>query len=166
MQFFEFLDLTLSYGLGMFVYLLFSIIIKSDLKTISTPLIYFVFIVLAYYFVSMESIKMIPALISGFFFLVFLESFINKRHMILNSAKKFYPKKLSQEEQRFIASSDGYWAIVTFINVAVQILLIFDTNNKLWAFYSSVGWYIFLGTALGLQILYGKLFSLKVKIDE
>jgi len=158
MQFYDFRDLTLVYSLVMAFYLLFSLIIKADLKTISTPLIYFVFILIAYYFVSMESIKAIPALISGFFFFFFLESYINKRHTILKFSQKFYKKKLSSEEEKFIASSDGYWAVMTFLNVSIQVGLVFDDNNNLWAFYSSLGWILFLGTALLFQILYGKIF--------
>lgn len=161
LQFFTFEELTLSYALLMFAYLLFSIIIKADLKTISTPLIYFVFIVLAYYFVSMESVKAIPALISGFFFFFFLESFLSKRHTMLTFSQKFYKKTMSEAEKEFIAKSDGYWAMLTFLNVSIQIALIFDDNNTLWAFYSSVGWCLFLGFGLVLQILYGKILLKK-----
>lgn len=157
LQFFAFEDLTLSYGVLMFVYLLFSLIIKADLKTISTPLIYFVFIVIAYFFSSLAYVKAIPALISSFFFLFFLESALSKRHTVLKFSQRFYKKKLSVAEEKFIASSDAYWAVVTFFNVFIQVALIFNENNQLWAFYSSVGWYIFLGSALLLQILYGKI---------
>ena len=163
LQFFTFQELTLGYALLMFSYLIFSIVIKADLKTISTPLIYFVFIVLAYYFVSMESVKAIPALISGFFFFFFLESFLSKRHTILEFSQKFYKKEMSEEEKEFIAKSDGYWALMTFLNVAIQVALIFDDNNTLWAFYSSIGWYLFLGTGLILQILYGKILLKKAE---
>lgn len=160
LQFFDFRMLTMVYGIFMFVYLIFSIIIKADLKTISTPLIYFVFIVIAYYFISMESIKAIPALISGFFFFFFLASYIGKRQTILKVCKKFYTKSLSEAEESFIASSDGYWAFVTFTNVLIQVALIFVANNTIWAFYSSVGWYIYLGGALLVQIIYGKLYNI------
>lgn len=161
LQFFTFETLTLSYAVAMFMYLLFSIAIKADLKTISTPLIYFVFIVIAYYFVSMESVKAIPALISGFFFFFFLESYISKRHTILKFSQKFYKKELSNAEENYIAAGDGYWAFMTFLNLSIQVLLIFNDNNNLWAFYSSVGWVLFLGLALILQILYGKIYSIR-----
>ena len=161
MQFYDFRDLTLVYAFLMALYLIFSLIVKADLKTISTPLIYFVFIVIAYFFVSMESIKAIPALISGFFFFFFLESYVSKRHTILKFSQKFYKKTLSKEEEKFIASSDGYWAVMTFVNVSIQIALVFNDNNNLWAFYSSVGWVLFLGSSLILQILYGKIYSIR-----
>lgn len=161
LQFFTFSQITLYYAVAMFFYLIFSIFIKADLKTISTPLIYFVFIVIAYFFVSMESVKAIPALISGFFFFFFLESFVSKRHTILKFSQKFYKKELSQKERDFIAAGDGYWAFATFLNLSIQVSLVFYNNNELWAFYSSVGWVLFLGSALVVQILYGKIYSIR-----
>ncbi|MDF1883966.1 hypothetical protein JHD49_08455, partial [Sulfurimonas sp. SAG-AH-194-C21] len=79
--------------------------------------------------------------------------------------QKFYKKELSNAEKDFIGSSDGYWAIVTLINVLIQVSLIFNEDDVLWAFYSSLGWVIFLASALILQILYGKLYSIK-KTEE
>ena len=157
LQFFDFKTISLVYALLMLCYLLFSIIIKTDIKTIATPLIYFIFIVIAYFFSSLEYVKAIPALISSFFFLFFLESALSRRHTVLKFSQKFYKKELTISEEKFIASSDGYWAVVTFFNVLIQVALIFNDNNQFWAFYSSIGWYIFLGMALVLQILYGKI---------
>ncbi len=161
LQFFSFFELTLAYAVVMFLYLLFSIYIKANIKTMATPLVYLVFIVIAYFFSSMESVKSIPALISGFFFFFFLESVFSKRHTILKFSQKFYKKELSTKEEEFIASSDAYWAAVTFLNVSIQVMLIFNENNNLWAFYSSLGWVLFLGSALVLQILYGKILVLR-----
>ena len=161
LQFFSFNDVTFFYAIFMLAYLIFSIMIKSDLKSISTPLIYFVFIVIAYYFISMESVKAIPALISSFFFFFFLESYYSKRHSILKLLQKFYTKGLPPVEEQYIQRSDGYWAILTLSNVLIQVCLIFTPDNALWAMYSSVGWYLFLGMGLIVQILYGKLIYTK-----
>lgn len=158
---YEFRDVALFYALFMFGYLLFSLITKQSFKEIATPLIYFVFIVLAYFFNSFESIKLIPALLSSMFFLLFLHSFLHKKEMILYFTKKFYPKELDAATQKYLASSDGYWSIALGTNTLVQIALVFYGDKLLWAFYSSFGWYIYLFFVLLLQILYGKFYAIK-----
>lgn len=155
MHFFGFERVAFSYAIFMFLYLLLALWQKHDLKEVSTPLIYFGFVVIAYWLSSMEFVKLIPALISATFFLLFLNAYIQKKELILSTTKKFY-KKLSQKQEKFVAKSDGYWAFVLLINTAIQVGLVFYDNNELWAFYSSVGWYIFMFIALILQIGYGK----------
>ncbi len=165
MHFFGFEKVALAYAVFMFLYLILSLVMKQDLKTISTPLIYFAFIVLAYLLSSMEFVKLIPALISASFFLFFLNGYLQKKQLILTITKKFY-NKLTEEKEQYIAKSDGYWAFVIFLNTVIQVSLVFYDNNELWAFYSSVGWYIFMFFALFAQIMYGSFYSLRVKHKE
>lgn len=156
MHFFGFEKVAFAYAIFMFLYLILALSLKHDLRSVSTPLIYFAFVVIAYTLSSMEFIKLIPALISATFFLLFLTAYIQKKELILKTTKKFY-NKLDEKKERFIAKSDGYWALVIFINTTVQIGLVFYDDNELWAFYSSVGWYIFMFIALLIQIGYGKI---------
>ena len=162
--YFDFNSVTLAYTLLMLLYLIVSLVYKQSLKSISTPLIYFLFVLFAYMFSRIEFVKMIPALISGSFFLFFIFSFIQKKGIILSMTQRFYKKELNPEKQRFLASSDAYWAVIIFMNTLVQIGLVYYENNELWAFYSSIGWYIYLFIALAFQILYEKLF-ISSKLD-
>ncbi len=161
LQYFEFKSVTISYAILMFFYLLGMILLKQDLKTIFAPIIYFIFLILAYILSSMEFVKIIPALISAIFFLLFLTAYIQKKELILSFTKKFYKKKLGEEEERYIANGDGYWAIVTFINTSIQMVLAFFASDNIWAFYSSVGWYFYFFIALFFQIIYGKFYVSK-----
>lgn len=158
MYFFEFTSVAFFYTLFMLFYLIVSLVFKQDLKSISTPLIYFVFVLIAYMLSSMEFVKMIPALISFTFFMIFFLGFIRKKELILSFTKKFYKKDLDSKKEDFLRKSDGYWALVIFLNTLIQVVLVYTPNNELWAFYSSVGWYIYLAFALILQIVYEKIF--------
>ena len=165
LYYFDFNSVAFVYAVLMLLYLILAFVYKQDIKSMSTPLIYFSFVLIAYAFSRIEFIKMIPALISATFFIVFVFSFVKKKELILSFTKRFYKKELSIEKQKFLANSDGYWAAIILINTSIQIGLVYCENNELWAFYSSVGWYIYLLVALGFQILYEKLFISK-KVDR
>lgn len=158
MHYFDFNSVTFVYTVLMLLYLIISLVYKQNIKSISTPLIYFSFVLIAYIFSRIEFVKMIPALISASFFIVFIFSLIHKKEFILSMTKRFYKKELSDVKEKFLASSDGYWAVIIFINTLIQIALVYAQNNELWALYSSVGWYIFLLIALAFQLLYEKIF--------
>lgn len=164
LYYFDFNSVAFVYCVFMLMYLIVSLLLKQDLKSISTPLIYFSFVLIAYMLSSMEFIKMIPALISVTFFFVFLMAYIQKKELVLKFTRKFYKKELSIKKQKFLALSDGYWAGVILVNTLIQVGLVFLENNELWAFYSSVGWYVFLILALALQVVYEKLF-ISSKLD-
>lgn len=158
MHYFDFNSVAFVYTLLMFLYLSVSFVYKQSLKSISTPIIYFLFVLFAYIFSRIEFVKMIPALISGSFFIFFIFSFLQKKEFILSLTQKFYKKELTLAKQKFLANSDGYWAVIILINTLVQIGLVYNENNELWAFYSSVGWYVYLLVALAFQVVYEKLF--------
>lgn len=146
------------YAIFMLFYLLTAIIFKGSLKNISTPLIYFSFILMAYIFTSFQVVKVIPALISLTFFIIFLIAYIQDKKIILSFTRKFYKKEIDQRTIEYLGSSDGYWAIILLINTSIQTGFIFYNNHELWAFYSSVGWYIYLFFAFILQVIYEKIF--------
>ncbi|MBL4730272.1 MAG: hypothetical protein JKY28_02620 [Sulfurimonas sp.] len=108
---------------------------------------------------------MIPAFISSIFFLMFFISFVQNKGLILHLTKKMYKKDLSTDKESFLKASDAYWALVLLFNTLIQSGLVFYDNNELWAFYSSLGWYIYMGLALGLQLIYEKLFFIS-KMDR
>lgn len=161
LQYFDFKNVTLLYLFFIFVYLVILIFYKQELKIIFIPIIYFVFLVLAYILSSIEFVKVIPALISVVFFLLFLIAYRQKKELILSFTKKFYKKKLGSDEERYIANGDGYWAVITFINILIQLVLAFYASDSVWAIYSSVGWYFYFFIALLFQIIYGKFYVVK-----
>lgn len=162
LYYFDFNGVALIFSIVMLVYLIVSIVFKGDIKSVSTPLIYFSFVLLAYLLNSMELIKIIPALISMTFFFVFFIAYIQKKALILNLTQRFYKKELTPNKKSFLEQSDGYWAGVILLNTLIQIGLIFLENNEFWAFYSSIGWYVFLAIGLFFQVVYERLFLVKI----
>lgn len=134
-------------------------IFKKRAKDLLVPFLYFILMLFAYLFDSFTSLKMIPALLSGFFFILFFNAYVKQQHLVLFFVQKFYRKKLRVAQEHFIAQSDGYWMGVTFVNFVIQFLFVFTHNDYVWAFYSSVGWYIFFTFALLTQIFYEKFFN-------
>jgi len=163
LRFFEFENVALSFTFLMFIYLVFVLITKQNLKSIATPFIYFVLVLIAYYYSSIEFVKLAPTFISGAFFIFFLNAYIQKKSIVLKMMKRFYKKELGETKENYIAQSDGYWAFILFINTLIQLFFVFYDNNALWAFYSSVGWYLLMLFALILQILYGNIFLFREK---
>ncbi len=106
------------------------------------------------------SARMIPSLISLFFFLLFLSAYLSKKALVLSFTKRFYKKILTGKEEQFLKNSDLYWAFITFLNVVIQTLFGLFSNDYIWAFYSSIGWYIYFFTALTVQIIYGKWYNI------
>jgi len=129
-------------------------------KDLTVPTIYFFILLLAYYY-GFSLVKFIPVFLSFIFFTIFMNSTINKKEYILNITRKFYPKDLSNQEILFLKNGDIYWVWVTGINTIIQFILVFY-DNILWAFYSSVGWYIFFFISLVIQIIYGRFYAIRM----
>jgi intracellular septation protein A len=158
LRFFSFENVSFVFAVIMFVYTLFILYKKESLKTLSTPLIYFIFVLFAYYYINIAFVKLIPALISGAFFLFFLNAAIQKKSVVLHMFRRFSKREIEKAKEEYIAKSDGYWAGILLLNTLIQLLFLFYGSNEVWAFYSSVGWYVLLFIALVLQILYAKIF--------
>jgi len=159
-RFYDFKTVTIIYII--LAIMLFSIILitKKDYKELLTPSIYIILLSFAYFFGSFDTVKIIPVFISSIFFTLFLNATIQKKALVYSFTKRFYPKPLQDKEIKFLKKSDFYWAIVTFINTLIQLILVFYDNTIVWAFYSSVGWYILFFIALIAQIAYGKFYAI------
>lgn len=129
------------------------------------PIIYFIFapsFLLYLRFGEMDessifylSAKVIPALFSLIIVFLFLGAILSKKSLTLTLTKRFYKKRLNIKEEAFLAKSDSYWLGITFLNSFILLYLGLYGDNAIWATYSSIGVYIYLFIALGLQILYG-----------
>lgn len=110
---------------------------------------------------SYISLRLVPAMISSIFFMIFLYAYLHQKEMVLYFTKKFYHKEFSEKEVDYLRSSDLYWVFVTFINTTIQMLMGLYASEMVWVFYSSIGWYIYLFLALVIHIVYGKIFVLR-----
>ena len=130
-------------------------------KDLVIPIIYFCLLLFAYFYASFSIVKFIPVLISLMFLSFFIDATINKREFILKFTQKFYPKKLSDGEIAFLKDGDRFWIWAISISTLMQFALTFY-DDVLWALYSSVGWYIFFFLSLGVQVLYGRLYAIRL----
>jgi len=142
-----------------FIYKYFN---KQSYKDMVIPLIYVIALSVAYYFSSFQTVKYIPVILSTIFLLLFLDAHFNKKHMILGFTKKFYKKKLSESEIEFLKHGDGYWVGVMLVNTIIHLYVVSFCSDAIWALYSSAGWYVVFFGALIAQIIYGKVYAVKM----
>lgn len=162
LHFFAFKRVTLFYLVFASVFFIYSYIKKSKLQDMVMPSIYLMALAVAYYFSSLQTVKYIPVTLSLIFLVLFIDSHYNKREMVLGFTKKFYPKELSNQEVEFLKKGDVYWVGVMFINTLIHLYVVNFTSDVVWAFYTSIGWYILFFIALITQILYGKYYAVKM----
>jgi hypothetical protein len=124
--------------------------------------IYVILLIVAYFYASVATVKFIPVFTSMAFIALFTEAALHKKTLIYTLTKKFYKKKLNSQEILYLKKGDMYWAVSIFIYMIFQVLFIYYANDTLWAFYNSVGWYIYFLIILGLQIIYGKIYAIKM----
>ena len=144
---------------GFFIY---SYLKKDKLSELILPAIYLVTLSVAYYFSSFETVKYIPVTLSSIFLFMFIDSYYNHREMVLGFTRKFYKKELTPQEVSFLKNGDGYWVIVMFINTLIHLYVVNFTTDIVWAFYTSVGWYILFFVSLISQIIYGKVYGVRM----
>jgi len=161
-HYFEFRHVVLLYLFFAIVYSVFKFFRKNSYKDMIIPSINIVALSIAYYFSSLQTVKYIPVTLSTIFLLLFIDAHFNKKYMILGFTTKFYPKKLTKEETEYVKKGDGYWVIVMLINTLIHLYIVNFCSDIVWAFYSSAGWYILFFTALIGQIVYGKVYGVKV----
>jgi len=161
-HYFDFQKIVLVFILLSLLLLTYAGIKKRKLEDFIILGIYLVLLSIAYFYASLETVKLIPVFTSMAFFTLFAESALHKKELIYTLTKKFYKKELSQEEVTYLKSGDTYWAASIFFYMIVQIILVFYASDALWALYSSIGWYIYFVLILSLQIVYGKMYALKM----
>lgn len=161
-HYFEFSLVALVYLVFSIIYFAYSYIKKKSYKDIIVPSIYVVILSLAYYFSSLETVKYIPVSLSSLFLLMFIDAHLNKRYMILGFTQRFYFKELKKEEIEFVKRGDIYWVFVMLFNTLIHLYIVNFSSDIVWAFYSSVGWYVYFFGALIAQIIYGKVKGVKV----
>lgn len=144
------------------IFFIYKFINKETYKDILLPSVYIVAFSIAYYFSSIQTVKYIPAILSIIFLFLFIDSHFNKKNMILSFTKKFYKKELKEAEVEFLKNGDAYWIIVMGINTLIHLYIVNFSSNEIWAFYSSIGWYILFFISLIIQIIYGKVYAVKM----
>ncbi|MDA3946493.1 MAG: hypothetical protein PF439_07420 [Helicobacteraceae bacterium] len=135
-------------------------LIKNRFKSVWVPLAAAVVGSLVWYLDSVVVFKILPVLITSLFFVKFAEAVIFKRPFLAKMVQKTPKMIWSDEKLAFIDSSHLYWLLITTINLVLQVAVLF-ASMKIWALYTTVGWYLLFGGALALQIIYEKVRGVK-----
>lgn len=135
-------------------------LIRNRFKNILVPLAATAVGLLVWLLDSAVVFKILPILITSLFFVKFAEAVIFKRPFLAKMMQKTPKKAWKEEELAFVDSSHLYWLIITTINLVLQSAVLF-ASMKIWALYTTVGWYLLFGSALALQIIYGKVRGVK-----
>lgn len=135
-------------------------LIKNRFKNVLVPLAATAVGFLVWFLDSTLVFKILPVLITSLFFVKFAEAVIFKRPFLATMVQKTPKVHWSEEKLAFIESSHLYWLMITTINLVLQTAVLF-ASMKIWALYTTVGWYLLFGGALVLQIMYGKVRGVK-----
>lgn len=162
LHYFELKSVVLLYLFMSVIYFVYSYLKKISYKDMLIPSLYILGLSTAYYFSSFQTVKYIPVILSTIFLFLFIDAHFNKKNMILAFTEKFYKKELKKEEIEFLKRGDGYWVIVMLINTVIHLYIVNFSSDIIWAFYSSIGWYILFFISLFIQIIYGKTYAVKM----
>ena len=102
-------------------------------------------------------LKSFPLILSLLFFLAFVHSEITEEYFLLNYIKKV--KTLDIKEELYLKKTHSIWIVVTAINVILHIYFLFYTSLEQWVFYTTIGWYILLGSAILFQIIFRSFYE-------
>jgi hypothetical protein len=161
-QYFEFKTVTLVYIiLSLFIFF-YNYLQKTNYLDYVISMIYLVLLSLAYFTNSLNTVKFIPVFSSISFFTIFAYGALKKGEFIYNITKKFYKKDFSDAETLFLKSGDSFWAFSLLLYSIFLLVLIYTVEDSTWAFFSSIGWYIYFVLTLVIQIAYGKLYAIKM----
>jgi len=161
-QYFSFELIVLIYIVLSLVVLIYAYIKKKKAEDFVIITIYLVLLSIAYFTSSFQSVKFIPVFSAMTFFTIFAYGSMHKKELIFKFTKKFYKKDLGEAEILFLKEGDRFWAIAILIYAIFLLTLVYNADDKLWAFFSSVGWYIYFVLTLTIQIIYGKFYAIKM----
>jgi len=136
---------------------------RMILSILYAPCVYFA---LKYFGIAMDEVlymKAFPLLLSVSITFLMIVSYSKKKSMILYFAQKFSKVDISEDEKEYIHNSTLFWIAVSCINVCIHTFVFFDIDEKIWVFYSSIGWYFLFLVAGMFQFLHRKFIFFKDK---
>lgn len=161
-QYFEFTTVTLVYILLCLVTLIYALIKKKKYEDFIIVTIYLLLLSLAYFTNSLDTVKLIPVFSAITFFGIFAYGALHKKELIYKFTTRFYNRELSNEEALFLKKGDMFWAFSILLYATLLMALVYFGDDTLWAFFSSVGWYLYFLIVLVLHIIYGKFYAIKM----
>ena len=135
---------------------------KKDL-TVLFPLFYMSIAVIAFFSQTFLALKIMPLIISSFFTLLILFSYLKGNSVIVYFATKFSKHTLDEKEKRYIHDSTLFWFGISLINTVIHLTIFMGSGLYFWIYYSSFGWYFLFLFAGLLQFLHRRYVFLRRK---
>lgn len=139
----------------------FFIVFKKGFKEILFPTFYLGVSCCAFVLDDFMLLKSLPLLISILVSLYFFYSYFKKQSFILLFLEKL-KKEVDEKEKNYIQKATLFWALVSVVNIALHLFVLYNDNINYWIIYTSIGWYFVFGLAFILQMIHKKIFLKKV----
>lgn len=104
-------------------------------------------------------LKSFPLTLSVLFLAAFIYAEITKEYFLIKYITKY--KQLDEAELLYLKKTHFIWIVISFINVSLHTYCLFFGSTEVWAFYSTVGWYILLGSGILFQIGFRRFYDKK-----
>ncbi|RLA73391.1 MAG: hypothetical protein DRG24_00155 [Epsilonproteobacteria bacterium] len=141
-------------------WLLYEMIRTTEKRTLAVPAFAALIGLSVWIMDSALLFKALPLLISALFLVKFGEAVFYNKPFLAKMVQKTPRMQWSEEKLAYIDSAHLYWMIVSGINTLIQVIVLF-APIEIWALYTPLGWYLLFGSALGAQIIYGKIHGVK-----
>ena len=161
-QYFEFKTITLIYILFSLFIIFYVYITTRKSEEFTIAFVYLIMLILAYFTNNFNTIKFIPVISALAFFSIFAFAALHKKELIYKFTTKVYKKELTEAEILFLKNGDAFWAMSILFYALFLSILVYYGDDNIWAFFSSVGWYIYFVITLIIQVTYGKLYAIKM----
>jgi 1-acyl-sn-glycerol-3-phosphate acyltransferase len=125
---------------------------QKNIKKLVSPFILIVLGVGAYFSGDFLALKLYPMLLSFSVFFYFIISVSTKQYPLIVWVEKLKKRSLNEHEKRDVIASHWFWIGVLAINCFIHIYLVINSNTLFWALYSFVGWYLYFGVAMVMQL--------------
>ncbi|HEX5710046.1 MAG TPA: lysophospholipid acyltransferase family protein [Sulfuricurvum sp.] len=106
----------------------------------------------AYFSGAFIALKLYPLLLSLLFLTYFTVSVWTKRYPLVVWVEKFKKRPLTEQEINDVIVSHWFWIAVLAFNTLIHLYLVIQSDTVFWALYSFVGWYLYFGMAMILQL--------------
>ena len=140
------------------VWLLFQIK-KISLKTAFQPTVLIIVGLVSLQQNDFLILKSFPLILSLLFFFAFIHAQVTKEFFLVKYIEKF--KKLDKKKRLYLEKTHLIWVVITAINVTLHGYFLVFATIEMWTFYTTIGWYILLGSGVLFQIVFRKFYEKK-----
>lgn len=129
---------------------------QKNIKKLISPFIAILLGIGAYFSSNLIALKLYPLLLSILFLIYFIISVSTKQYPLVIWVEKFKKRTLNEQEMKDVIVSHWFWIGILSINSLIHCYFVMSDNTLAWALYSFVGWYLYFGIAMLLQLSFAR----------